>query len=424
MILDERRGPIDPSNLVSLEVAGKRYDGWKSIRIRHSIEQLAGVFSLEIHDRWPNQTTAWSIEPGQACVVRIGTDVMVTGYVDVNTVRISPTEHSISIEGRDKAGDLVDCSATPREWVGMSFEHVATELCKPYGIALYRQVQTGAAGYITPEKTHKPCPLEKCTNGGDKLPRKAINSGETVHRSLEKLAKIQGVLLISDRNGGLIVTRAGLGGACSDVLAMGQNIKSIDYERSFANLFSEITVKGQANGATSTAAGSQVLSGAQSALPKATVKRDGNAPQGTSVLPQLQSVQASTVGRYRPLIITAESQADAKRCADRAAWEASTREAKSKRITVVVQGWRQDNGQLWSINTRVKLVCPWVREDEEMLITSCEYMLDSNGTTTRMQLTSPKAFDVLKEIPQPEGGAGKGKNPALSGSIPRGQQER
>ena len=107
MFIDDRRAPIDPANKVSLQVNGNDYQGWKSIRIRHSIEQLAGVFSLDIHDRWPGQTVDWSINPGEACTVKIGTDTMITGYVDVNTVRLSPTEHTISIEGRDRAGDLL-----------------------------------------------------------------------------------------------------------------------------------------------------------------------------------------------------------------------------------------------------------------------------------------------------------------------------
>lgn len=440
MLIDDRRGPIDPSNRVSLEVGGLQYGGWKSVRVRHSIEQLAGVYSLELHDRWPGQTTAWTIEPGQSCVLRIGDDTMITGYVDVNNVRVSPTEHSISIEGRDRTGDLVDCSAPPREWVGMSFEHVATELCRPFGVQLYRQLGEGQGGYTNPARTGQPAPLQPCSNGGDRLPRKAINSGDTVHKALEKLAKMQGVLLVSDRRGGLIVTRAGLGGRCRDVLATGQNILSQEYERSFANLYSEITVKGQANGATSTAAGSQTLSGAQTVRPSATVKRAAQAPQGGSVLAQAQSpsqrAAASTVGRYRPLIITADSQADARRCAERAAWEAGTRESRSRRLTITVQGWRQEDGTLWSINTLVRVVSPLVRADEDMLITSCEYKLDSSGTTTVLQLSSPKAFDVLREIPDPPAGGtkspgkaagkgtGKGGNQLFSAVRPRGGQER
>lgn len=425
-------GPIDPANnLVTLEIAALAVTSaqmpFKRVSIHQSIEKIAGSFSIDVSGGW-NQAFENAIYKGMSATIRIGNEVLVTGYMDRVGIDITPTSHAIELDGRDKTGDLVDCSAPPREWVGMSFEHVATELCKPYGIELYRQVQTGPAGYITPDPTAEPCPIVKCDNGGDKLPRKATNTGETVHRTLEKLAKIQGVLLISDGKGGLIVTRAGLGGRADDVLAMGYNIKSIKLDESFMGLYSEITVKGQANGATSTAAGSQTFTSVQTVKPSATVKRQEPA-KGVSVVDTASSTKnASTVGRYRPLIITADSQADAKRCADRAAWEIGVREAKSKRITVVVQGWRQRDGSLWRINTLVRLKCPWVREDEDMLIASCEYKLDaSGGTTTQIELVPPMAYDVLREIPTPKAvtaSSGKGKANTFSNVYPRGAQAR
>jgi prophage tail gpP-like protein len=405
---EERRGPIDPSNRVSLEVGGVRYEGWKNPRIRQSIDQLAGVFSLSLSDRWPGQTEAWAIQPGDSCTLKIGQDVMITGYVDISSVKATPTDHEINIEGRDKTGDLVDCSAPPREWVGLAFEQIAVDLCAPFGIEVNAQLETGPGGYKAKKPGKAKAGHAKAGKGGGLLPRKASNSGETVHKLLEKLAKIQGVLLISDRVGGLMITRAGLNGRCTDVLALGQNLKSIEYERSFANLFSEITVKGQSHGATGGT--SSVLSAAQRVKAVATVKRAAAA--GTTV-------SSASVQRYRPLIICAEDQADAKRCADRAQWEAGTREAKSKKLTVKVQGWRQSDGALWTINTLVRMKCPFVREDEDLLISSIEYGLDiAGGTVSTMTLFSPQAFDVLKEIPKPDQATGK-SNRQLSGAQQR-----
>lgn len=404
---EERLGPIDPANKVSLEVGGVRYEGWKSVRIRHSIEQLAGVFSLELTERWPDQAAAWAIEPGNACTVKIGQDIMITGYVDVVQVKASPTEHSVSIEGRDKTGDLVDCSAPAREWVGLAFEQIAVDLCQPYGIEVNTQVDTGAGGYKAKKPGKAKAGHVKAGTGGGKLPRKAANSGETVHKLLEKLGKIQGVLLVSDRVGGLMITRAGLDGRCTDALALGQNLKTLDYERSFANLFSEITVKGQSHGATSATSG--VLSGAGRVKAVATVKRPASTA-GTTVA-------NASVQRYRPLLIMAEDQADAKRCTDRAEWEAGTREAKSKKLMVKVQGWRQSDGSIWAINTLVRMKCPFVREDEDMLISAVEFSLDQQGgTLTSMTLYSPKAYDVLKEIPKPDASTKAGSAGVLSGA--------
>lgn len=408
MLNDQPLSPIDPANRVSLEVGGVAYAGWKSVRIHHSIEQLAGTFSLDVTERWPDQTEAWAIEPGAACTVKIGGDVMITGYVDSVGVKLSPTDHTITVQGRDKTGDLVDCSPEPKEWVGLTFEAIAFELLAPFGIGLVTQLETGAGGYQPKKPGKAKEPAKAAGSGGGKLPKKAANSGETVHKLLEKLAKIQGVLLISDRTGGLMVTRAGLNGRATDVLAIGQNLKSVDYERSFANLFSKITVKGQSVGAT--IPGQAVLMGANSVKPTATVVRGAGAAPGATT-------GSAAVGRYRPLIIMAEEQADQQRCKTRAEWEAGTREAKSKKISVKVQGWRQSDGALWTINTLVRMRCQFVREDEDLLIASLEYSIDlSGGTVCTMVLQSPKAYDVLKEIPKPTAGGGTTSRGRLTGA--------
>lgn len=406
--------PTHPDNRVTLDVGGVIYGGWKSVRIKHAIDQLAGTFSLDLHDRWPSQTASWPIEAGDACTVKVGTTTMITGYVDVSKCALSPNTHTLSVDGRDKTGDLVDCSAPPKEWGGQKFEAITSELLQPFGISLNTQLVTENGVYVAAKKTAKgKASSGKAGTGGSTLPKKASNSGETIHKLLEKIAKMQACLLVSDRTGGLLITRAGLSGAADDTLRMGQqgNIKSINYERSFAALYSEITVKGQQSGAQ--AEGNQVLTnGGQSVKPVATVKRAAS---------QVGATVKGGVNRYRPLIIVAEDQADAARCQRRAQWEAGTREGKSLRITAVVQGWRQSTGAIWEINTLVKCVCPWVREDEQLLIVSAEFSIDrAGGTQTTLQLTRPSAYDVLPDIPAPvakQGGAGQRQN--LIGVKPR-----
>ncbi|WP_137860802.1 phage baseplate assembly protein [Variovorax sp. 3P27G3] len=417
-MIAERLSPIDADNRVSLEVDGVRYEGWKGVRITQGIEQLAGTFSLEVTEKWPDQDVEFAIAPGEACTVRIGQDVMITGYIDFVGEVEGTEEHTFRVEGRDRTGDLVDCSAPSTEWTGLTFEYIAAELLKPYNIELLTQVETSGGGYVAKKPGKHKAPAAKAGKGGGRLPRKGSNSGETVHKLLEKLAKIQGVLLISDRKGGLVVTRAGLNGRATDKLALGRNLKApIQSERSFANLYSEITVKGQAHGATG-GGGAAVLSGAASVKPVATVKRGGAAAAGSTV-----TVGSKSIQRYRPLIINAEDQADAKRCLDRAQWEAGTREARSRKFVVQVQGWRQSDGSIWEINTLTNLKSRRSNEDEDMLVSNIEYTLDlSGGTVCIMTLYSPEAYDVLKEIPKVEAGQGGGTSGSrqLSG-VSRGR---
>ena len=391
----ERLSPIDVENLVSLEVGGMKYDGWKTVRIKHSIEHLAGTFTLDVSDRWPDQTEAFAIEPGASCTVSIGNDVMITGYIDAVHVKATATEHTITVDGRDKTGDLVDCSAPPKEWLDVAFEDIAAEVCADYGIDVIVEA-----------------------SGGIVLPRKSTNTSETVHKLLDKMAKIQGVMMISDRMGGLKLTRAGLAGEAYDMLVLGENLKSIGYERSFANLYSSITVKSQVNGAVAGGGGQtdgdintkqigivERLSGAGSGQTQTVVKTNPNTKVKSKAV---FTVENEAIDRYRPLIIVAEDQATDDRCLQRAQWEAGTREAKSKRIQVSVQGWRQSNGSIWEINTLVHMRCPWVKEDQVMLISAIEFNLDdAGGTVCNMTIFPPEAYDVLPAIPKPDKHSGQ-----------------
>ncbi|MFN4328298.1 MAG: phage baseplate assembly protein [Limnobacter sp.] len=367
----------DASTKLTLKVNGQIYSGWKSVSIRQGIEQIAGTFELSITDRWPDQTLQWSISPGEFCEVLIGEDPVITGYVDKVSTSYDAGSHTISVVGRDKTGDLVDCSAPSVSFSSLSFLQIASKLAEPFDIKVIDQTIEGGKG--------------KSPRRVSNLAKWSTQNGESVHRTLERIARSEGVMLVSDSKGSLLITRSGLGGKCIDSLELGKNILKASSEQNHSALYSEITVKGQ----SSAAGASQFdLSRAQ---PKASVKREVNATSG------------SKVGRYRPLVVVAESQADAARCQTRARWEVSNREAKARRISVTVQGWRQSDGSLWGVNKLVKLVCPWMRVDGQFLIASISMRLDESGTTSDLELVDPRAFDELAEIPQPAAGPSSGK---------------
>lgn len=362
------------ADLLTLKVGGQIYGGWKSVSIRTGIEQIAGAYNLAITERWPNQPTEWAIPPGEICEVLIGDEPVIFGYVDTVAVSYDDRSHEIKVSGRDKAGDLVDCSAPSTAFSGLTFSEIAKRLCEPFGIALRDDTET----------------VRKVV----KLPKQAVQNSESVFKTLEKLARNEGVLLVSDGVGGLVITRAGLGGEYGAVLEFGKNILRASLEHSHANLYSEITVKGQA-----AAAGLDRFD-LGAAHPNGSVKRAAKTAQSGN----------SQIGRHRPLILVAETQADARRCQQRAEWEAGNREAKARKLSITVQGWRElTSGLLWRANRKVRVKCPWLRLDEWWLISGVSYKLDESGTTAELSLVSEKAFDQLPEIPQPIGGASAGK---------------
>ena len=170
-------------NNVNLTVNGSKYSGWKSININLGLEQLSGTFELVVSEKWPDNLTARKMRPGEACTVDIEGQIIITGYVDDVLPSLDSDSHSVSIKGRDKTGDLVDCSAIYKtgEWTNKKLDVIAANLCEPFGITVIVN-----------------------TDIGEPFKKETIQQGETVFEILDRLARQRGVLLTSDGLGNLI----------------------------------------------------------------------------------------------------------------------------------------------------------------------------------------------------------------------------
>ena len=335
---------------VILYVGNKRYGGWKDVTIRRGIEQISGTFELSVTDRWSGQDQAWQVHQGDECSVKVGDTVLIKGYVDEVLPFFANEDHGVTIVGRDKTGDLVDCSAISKtgEWKGRTLLQVAEDIAKPFGISV-----TDTVGL---SETFK---------------QSALQEGETAFEALERAARMRGVLLVSDEDGNLVITRAGTS-RVNTALVQGQNILSARGSFSFRDRFSTYICKGQN-------VGLDLSTPEQNSQPK------GEAPD-------------SQVKRYRPLIIVAEDIADSKGLKDRAMWEAAVRMGRSARPVITVQGWEHDAG-LWLPNTLVRVDCPYLYLAEELLIVAVTYQVNDRGTTAELELCRPAAFD-LRAVPE------------------------
>ena len=63
---------------VELRIDDRIYGGWKTVRVRRSIETIAGTFSLSVSEHWPGQQSLKAILPGQKC----RGETVITGYID------------------------------------------------------------------------------------------------------------------------------------------------------------------------------------------------------------------------------------------------------------------------------------------------------------------------------------------------------
>jgi hypothetical protein len=89
---------------IKLKVNGREYAGWKTARVTRSIESVAGSFELGISERWSQDADPWPILEEDECSLSIGSEVLITGYVDERSPSFDATQHGLSITGRDKTG--------------------------------------------------------------------------------------------------------------------------------------------------------------------------------------------------------------------------------------------------------------------------------------------------------------------------------
>ncbi|MEW5727715.1 MAG: phage baseplate assembly protein [Pseudomonadota bacterium] len=331
---------------IGLKVNGRIYEGWTGARIQRGVEQLVGTFSVQHTDRWTGQAERSPIVAGNACVLTIDDQVVISGWVDDDEDGLDAKEHGISVSGRDAACDLVDCAAVHQagEWHGVTLMDIVAELVKPFGIPVRSEVATGKAFEVF-----------------------AIDKGETVIQAIRRLCDHRGVLAVSDGLGGIVITRSGTK-RCGGALIEGENVKRRRRRRSHAQRFSEYRVLGQ-DGAGE--------DDAMAAAPTAVARDPG-------------------VTRYRPTIIKATDEGDGVSFAERAAFAARVARARAHTIEVTVQGWTMANGLVWPINQLVPVRLPSIGVDTDMLIAGVEFTIDENdGSLAVLQLVGSGAYEVL-----------------------------
>lgn len=207
---------------VELYLNGKIFSGWKRVFIYRSLESMSGQFDLAVKARLEDDIS--DLKPGSALVLKIEQQTVITGFLDEIHQRISKEEKEITLSGRDKTADLVDCAVIHHsyQFKNRSLQQIAEDLCQPFNINVVWQVQSKDAA--------------------EKIAVWQVEPGETVFDTLSKLARHKGVLVTSNVEGDLVFTEPSQ--TLSEELILGGTLLSIDSTDSWLNRFSLYRVIG------------------------------------------------------------------------------------------------------------------------------------------------------------------------------------
>ncbi|WP_173834972.1 phage baseplate assembly protein [Halomonas sp. HG01] len=343
---------IEPTDRppVVLQIGSQRHQGWQSVRIRLSLDQVADDFELGLTERWSEAGQVRPVTPGEACTVAVGDELVVTGYLDEVLPDYDAERHSITARGRSRAADLVDCSGIDQRFDGRTLVQIARALAEPYGIEVIDRI--GASR-----------PLRAF----------ALEDGQPIAEALERAAQIRGARIVSDAEGRLLIVHA-VQREIRTPLVLGSNIRAGRGQFSDRDRFNEYVVEGQTPGDDS-------WHGEAAASPRA-------------------RAQDPRVRAPRRTLIVSDTPADPADCQARAELEARRRWAQGRGITYTVGTWRHEQG-VWRPGDLVPVRDPYLGLDERLLVSEVQLLEDDQGRRAELRVAPPAAFEPVP-VPEPK----------------------
>lgn len=358
-------------NNVELKVDGKIFSGWTSVTVNRSIETMAGYFDLGVNVQ--TSTDLSSLAPGKPFTLSIDGQTVITGYTDGRRRQMGADSMKITIAGRDKTADLIDCAAIYKggQWKKRTLEQIARDLCQPYGVVVRWELTDAESA----------APFTSFT----------LDHSETVYEALGRAARARGVLITSNAAGDLVFTRADE--SHSDRLVLGENLLSVDFDEDYRDRFSEYTVKGhgRSNG------------------------KVGDTVDARTIASQKGTTTDSAITRYRPMIILADSKIDAQSATARALREQRRRLAKSVTFEAQLDGWTRSNGQIWMPNILAEIdASKFAIQTGPLLVSKVVLTLDDReGVKTTLTLAPRDGF--LVPVEKDRKGKSSGSNASAGG---------
>ena len=296
------------NDVLILSIGGRSHADWITYEIDSDLLTPADAWRVSLGGA---HALPEVVQPGADCVMRYGTDTVMVGVVDEIAEQLDKRGHSISLSGRDLAGQLLDCSAPVFNELEVPLSKIVKAICDPLKIT---QRRIDAAATQTRHKV-------------------STTPGQTSWEVLQNAAEANGLWPWFDPSGTLILGRPDVPKEAAATLIMSRdnpaqnNVLSATFTRNLTDVYSEVRVLGQAAGSEGVRAMRGVWGSAKA----------GNPP------------------RYR-LKISTDYESDNHKIAEaRAKKELDDGLLKSRCVSCTVRGHRTDAGLLWTPGMRVSL---------------------------------------------------------------------
>ena len=348
----------DDPDEVSIRVKGVDFKGWESVTITRSCEAIPNAFSLTASSEYLQGEALTGTRPEQECEIYIGNDIVITGWIDRRSISIDANNDRVTISGRGKTRNLVDCSTA--FWVDPDLQggqlratdmvDLATQVSKYYKVAVRAAVEG---------------------DRGPPIVAIQVSLNETPYQIIESCARYTAFLVYEDAKGMLVLDRVGKVPMASGFNMPG-NIEVINAERSTDGRYSEYYVVWNPV--------NNYIQVNEKANQRAYAKDD-----------EIKAIENRLKVMAMSAVVPADVMPDfGQRMAD---WERNRRYGRSQAAMITCDSWRDEKGELWQPNRLARIEAP--RADivgADWIIGTVTYRKDLSGTHTDLVLMPPLAF--------------------------------
>lgn len=343
------------SDTLEVNIGFFNYSGFTDARIKKSMLDLCGRFSLRLEDVFEGFPTKWDISSGDEIKIWVAGETVMTGYVEKLFPGYEYTERGkgrswIVIGGRGKTCDLVDCCHTgfQNEWLLTPVSVIISQLCAEFGLSVTTDIASLTAVSSTIPDSFK------------------ANEGDSVFELIHKLCNMSGVIPIEDYDGNLKLTNIDTFNIALDIISQGTNVIKGELLQDDSDRYSNYIIKGQG-------------------VPgEFKLAFDYISPSG--------SASDLTVQRYRPLVILDDSPTNSGQCDTRAASESFFRAGLSRARRYTLSGYTQYVSGVWDINMTVAASDKFLDALDIALIAEVEFILENGMAMTEILLVDSETF--------------------------------
>lgn len=312
--------------LLTVTIGNQELTGWESYSYHAGLDVMPWQITVRATLHQPAGNSL-NLQEGMEASVKLGSDLLLTGYLVTISENISARSHSLSLLIASKTLDLTDCSGSlvtsdlnigNNESSGRSLVGMMSLVCAPFGVQV-----TADEGLDNPV-----------------IPFFAINLTETPYAIIDRLCRQVGVIFTDTPEGNVRLVKVGSTQPAT-ALAYGDTIEDYSEQRSTDGRYSVIKAVLQT---------SQLLS---------------QEPDSADYISQIKASESGReahdpgITRNRPLLIPVDlGDADFDVAARRVIWEVARRSGRASPITVTVSGHRDVSQSLYRPNQPVTLTRP------------------------------------------------------------------